>query len=128
MWEKGHILLIEEDEAVGESICDELETTGYRTFHCGTCDEASVELEQRRFDVMIISVHVLDEKGADAISCVKEKAEGLPVIVITEITAQELNKQALKSGADCLLYKPFTFNQLLSEIKRAMTKGIVDQA
>lgn len=122
MWEKGNILVIDDDEAMRESICDQLETSGFKTMYVLTCDEALAVLGATHFDVALLGIHMFEEYGDAIIERILEKSPGLPIIAVTEFTAQKLNQRILKAGVTSLLSKPFTFNNLLTEISHAMNK------
>jgi DNA-binding NtrC family response regulator len=122
MWEKGNILVIDDDEAMRESICDQLETSGYRTRFIVKSEELFDAMDATKFNVALLSIHMFEQYGEAIIKNILEKSPELPIIAVTEFTAQELNKRILKAGVTSLLSKPFTFNNLLTEINHAMNK------
>lgn len=107
-----HILILERDEDVAETVCSMATMLGYRTRICDTTDGALTELSRKRYDIVITN-RVLKHTEVSLpwlIRSVQPEAK----IVVT--TAWPLELKAAALPIDCLLHKPFSLNDLRSAI------------
>lgn len=122
MPQKGRILIADNDEAVLESIGDQLESAGYRAALVSDAASMRQALEEAAFDMVIVDIRFGGAECIEIIESLKRKSPNVPVLVISEFTATELNSEAIKAGAFDLLNKPFTFKQLITQVNSALRK------
>jgi len=102
-----HILILERDADVADTVCSMAAMLGYRTRVCDTTDGALTELSRKRYDIVITN-RVLKHTEVSLpwlIRSVQPEAK----IVVTTAWPLALNAAM---PIDCLLHKPFTLSEL----------------
>ena len=113
---KPHILMVEDDAAVGNLIATTLETQNYQFHRAKTGASALVDALSYRPDVMLLDLGLPDMDGVDIIKKVRTWSN-LPIIVISARTEDNDKIDALDAGADDYLTKPFSVDELLARLR-----------
>ncbi len=125
----AELLLIEDDPAVAESIIFVLENNNHRVTHAVNLDRMRKILEAgQKFDAAIVDIWLDGEDGLSAFSKEADHAfitHKLPFIVISGgapgKTLEAATARADAYGAVAMLYKPFSDEELLSAIDKAVS-------
>lgn len=116
-----HILLIEDDSAIGESLVDALKTHGFRvTWH--TTGGAGLAAAHTAH-LILLDLRLPDGSGLDF--CRQLRQDGLrqPVIILTA-QRDEIDKVlGLEMGADDYVTKPFGLRELHSRIRAQLRRA-----
>lgn len=110
---KPLILVVEDDIPVRNLITITLKTHGYRYLTAGTGDGAVVEASSHNPDVVLLDLGLPDMDGVDVIRKIRTWSN-LPIIVISARSEDTDKIDALDAGADDLLTKPFSVEELLA--------------
>lgn len=113
---KPHILMVEDDAAVGNLIATTLETQNYQFHRAKTGASALVDALSYRPDVMLLDLGLPDMDGVDIIKKVRTWSN-LPIIVISARSEDTDKIDALDAGADDYLTKPFSVDELLARLR-----------
>jgi DNA-binding NarL/FixJ family response regulator len=106
------VLLIEDDEVAGETLCSGLQNLSIACTWVRTIDDARRALERRTFDAVVTDI-MLGPDTPSGLDLVKElQPTGAPVLVITAFADMGRVKEALNHGAAYLLEKPFRAEEL----------------
>ena len=116
------VFVIDDDEAVRESIAFLLKTAGIsvRTFESAT--GFLDVLPEAGSGCIITDVRMPDISGIELLRSVRESNSDLPVIVITGHGDVPLAVEAMKLGAADFLEKPFDDDLLISSVRTALNK------
>lgn len=120
MTDADRVHVIDDDEAVRESLSFLLRTSG---FDVRTYESARVFLEALKEKVrgcVITDVRMPEMSGLDLLKRLNEVAPELPVIVITGHGDIQLAVEAMKSGAADFLEKPFDDERVLESVRAAL--------
>ncbi len=116
----SNILIVEDDGAIADLICMNLESDGY---HC-TCARDGLEgmhsLEQGGFDLILLDIMLPELDGYTLLDYIKPT--GTPVIFLTAMGAVEDRIRGLKAGADDYLTKPFQVGELLARVEAVLRR------
>lgn len=116
----SNILIVEDDYAIADLICMNLESEGY---HC-TCSRDGMEgmraIEQGSFDLILLDIMLPQLDGYALLDYIKPT--GTPVIFITAMGAVEDRIKGLKAGADDYLSKPFQVGELLARVEAVLRR------
>ena len=95
----AHILVIEDEEAINDLICMNLEVTGYQVTAFFDGNEASKGLSEKDdYDCALLDVML---PGKDGFALLPElKAHGIPVIFLTARGEVQNKVRGLKEGAE----------------------------
>src|SRR5689334_20446631 len=106
------VLLIEDDEVAGETLCSGLQNMSIACTWVRNIEDARRALERRTFDAVVTDI-MLGPDTPSGLDLVKElQPTGAPVLVITAFADMGRVKEALNHGAAYLLEKPFRAEEL----------------
>lgn len=119
---KYKILVVDDDLDLNTTFALLLEFDGHEVQTAGSGEAALNLLAKSQFDLMIAEYWLPQMKGNQLAKLVKEQWPDLPVILATANT-EELNiDEHPITGADCLLDKPFSMNQLRDAMTWALNR------
>jgi two-component system response regulator HydG len=119
----GHpVLVVDDSEATLEVLRRNLETEGYVVFTASSVAEALPILETTPVDLVITDVKMPRVSGLDLVRHVRENLRDTEVTVITGHPEVDGAVTAMKNGATDYLTKPFTDEELLSAVRRAIDR------
>jgi two-component system, OmpR family, response regulator CpxR len=111
-------ILIADDEAI---MCDLLETIlrnyGHETIAVHTAEEAVRHLLFDDFDLVITDLQMGEANGLEVVRRAKELDETTIVFLMTGCRDAQCRTQALLSGADAFIAKPFVIDEFISLIQ-----------
>jgi putative two-component system response regulator len=82
---------------------------------------AVAAFEADAFEAVITDVHMPGMDGLALMQALREQQPEIPVIVVTGHGTVDTAIKALREGASGMLVKPFTADELLSEVRRALS-------
>lgn len=112
----SHILVVEDDEFLAETIADCLIFTGYTADRIGTGTEASEMMRAKNYDLILLDSMLPDMNGLDILKSYREEKGSAKVLFLTG--AKKNEEAAMELGADFFLSKPFEIDELLSVVAR----------
>lgn len=120
---KTKILVIEDDNAISELICMNLEAAGYETlpFADGLVAEAFLKSEDKKNIALALVDVMLPGKDGFALMEDLQRAK-LPVIYLTAKDDVISKVHGLKSGAEDYIVKPFEVLELLVRIEKVLKR------
>jgi CheY-like chemotaxis protein len=116
--ERYTIMVVDDDESLQLYMKTILEHY-YDIVQATTAEEALDHLRKRNVDVILLDLMMPGIPGMSLLARLKEewKEKTIPVIVLTARTDMQTKVQALESGADDYITKPFKQQELLTRIK-----------
>jgi two-component system response regulator FixJ len=122
------IYLVDDDEAVRESVHLLLEATGYRVeSHASPIDFLALP-SLRPEACLIVDVYMPEMDGLALQAELNRRNERIPVIVMTGHADVPLAIRAMKAGALDFLEKPFERNALIAAVERALDRARLEGA
>lgn len=117
------ILVIEDDVAISELICMNLETAGYETLSIFDGSEAALCLQNRdNSDIALALVDVM-LPGKDGFALIEVLMQArIPVIYLTAKDDVLSKVHGLKAGAEDYIVKPFEVLELLVRIEKVLKR------
>lgn len=118
---KPKILIVEDDTAIRNLIRTTLETQDYQ-FHT-VSDGSGAILESVGYnpDVVILDLGLPDMDGIEIIKKIRSWSS-MPIIVVSARSEDQDKVDALDSGADDYLTKPFSVDELLARLRVALRR------
>jgi two-component system KDP operon response regulator KdpE len=114
------ILIVEDDMQIRNFISYALKQEGYTALEtAGTAQQALSLLVSNQIDLLLLDLGLPDFDGMEVIKKVREWSE-LPIIVVSARDQDQEKADALDSGADDYLTKPFSATELLARIRVAL--------
>lgn len=118
-----HILLIEDDPAIGESLVDALKTNGFQATWHTTGGSGLVYARSANPHLILLDLRLPDGSGLDFCRQLRQAGLRQPVIILTA-QRDEIDKVlGLEMGADDYVTKPFGLRELLSRIRAQLRRA-----
>jgi len=118
------ILLVDDSADTLEIIERNLDQAGYIVKTSQSVDDAIKQLTVEPVDLVITDLKMPKSTGLDLIKYVRENFDDIEIMMITGFPCISGAVQAIKDGAEDYLVKPFTDEELLSAVQKAMDKLI----
>ena len=117
------ILLVEDDEIIGESIKSYLEISGNQVDYYNNPLKVLEEVYPDHYDIFLIDINMPDMNGYELYEELKKYAPDIPVIFITAYSDIEHIEKAFDLGAADYIKKPFELKELELRIKRLVFRN-----
>lgn len=114
------VFIVDDDEAVRESLSALVETEGYVVKSFDSASGFLEGFESPEAGCLVVDVRMPDMDGLALQAELATRGVNLPVIVVTGHGDVPLAVQAMKAGAVDFIEKPYNDQQLLDTIGRAM--------
>jgi len=118
---KKNILLMEDDEDLGETIQELLESENYKVTLVKNGLEASEITYVQKFDIYVFDINVPLFDGISLLDSLRSAEDKTPAIFISAMVDLDTIKKAFKIGADDYIKKPFFPEELLIRINAKMS-------
>jgi two-component system, OmpR family, response regulator RegX3 len=114
------VLVVEDDEAIAESLSEGLEREGYQVLRARTSAEALAAPEP---DLVLLDLGLPDGHGFEVCRQLR-KHSSVPIIIVTA-RGDEIDRVAgLELGADDYVAKPFGFRELVARIRAVSRRSM----
>ena len=108
------VVVVEEDENVYDLLSEYLASCGYSVY--GSSNEEVVALVEKLRPQAVI----LDHPDLELARRLREKAQQLPILLVTSRVEMRVDREARLAGCDGVVRKPFRLDQLAEELHRVM--------
>ncbi len=116
------LLIVEDDDALRESVADSLGFEHHSVEQSSTCREASDKLEISQFDALILDWELPDGSGIELMKRYRATGGTAPIIMLTGKNTIADKGTGFGSGADDYLTKPFEFEELSMRVKALLRR------
>src|ERR1700680_3255036 len=123
----GHILVIDDEPDIRESLEVLLSSEGYRVELAGNATEGIKRLESSSFDLVLLDLMMPDKSGMEVLEEIRVRDRETPIFLITAYGSVEVAVNALKRGANDYFSKPWDNEKLLIEIEHMISKRQLEQ-
>jgi len=120
---KHHILLVEDDETLCETLQFNLEIEGYDADVAYSAEDA-LKMSLESYDLILLDVMMGEISGFKFAQMLKAdtKTANVPVIFCTARDSEDDMVAGFNIGADDYIYKPYTIRNLLTRIKAVLRR------
>ncbi len=122
---KERILIVDDSANTLEVLQRNLTASGYQVFTAPGVSEAIEILGKTQLDLVITDLKMPNISGMDLVRHIRENFRDTEVMMITGYPSIEGAVEAIKTGAEEFLAKPFTDTELLSAVQRVLDKAKV---
>ena len=117
-------ILVVDDEPLNLDLLEqELSDLGYGVDKADSGKDALEKLSVKPADLVLIDYQMPGMNGIEALNEIKKRDAALPVIIITAYGTIERAVEAIKSGADDFVTKPFDPDHLAVVVKKALERA-----
>jgi len=121
------ILIVEDDAALCEALCETLKLEGYVVSHAANGTEALLKLSKASFKLVISDVQMPVMDGIQLLSHINENYREIPVLLMTAYGTVPKAVEAIQSGAVDYLVKPFDGGELALRVAHLLVKSKATQ-
>jgi DNA-binding NtrC family response regulator len=115
-----NILVVDDESVIREGLTRILERDEFSVETAKNGHTAIELLQQKEFDLIITDLKMPGMSGFEVLNAVKVLQPDTPVIMITGFATVETAVEAMKSGTVDYIVKPFTPEQILEKVHRAL--------
>jgi len=120
--DRERILVVDDAPDTLEVLQRNLQSVGYRVVAVGNVADAIRILEAQPIDLVLTDVKMPKVSGLDLLRHTRENHPDAEVMMITGYATVEGAVEAVKAGAEEYLPKPFTSDELIAAVQRALDK------
>jgi len=114
------VLVVDDERAIRELVCELLSTAGYRATGVGTADAAVATLEKLTPQLVLTDLTMPGRSGVELLEELGRRVPGVPVLLLSGADGGGELRAALDRGAAGFVAKPFTGAQLLEAVRAAL--------
>jgi len=111
------VLVVEDDRSVGQFVKRGLEEQRIQADLVADGMEALEWASRGEYDVVVLDLRLPSLSGQEVLRTLRDRGIDTPVLVLTAQDAVESKVQALRTGADDYVTKPFAFEELLARVE-----------
>lgn len=111
------LLLVEDDEMLGASLCKALEHYAYGVDWVKDGEEAMEAINGSPYAAAVVDVNLPKYSGIEVIKTARAKKNMIPILLLTARDLPQQKVEGLDAGADDYLVKPFDLDELLARIR-----------
>ncbi|HXG93634.1 MAG TPA: sigma-54 dependent transcriptional regulator [Blastocatellia bacterium] len=116
----GKVLVVDDESSVTGALEIILGDGGYDVKTANTVATALELLGSRPFDLVLTDLRMPDQSGIDLLTLIKQDSPETEVILMSAHGSLDVTIEAIKKGAYYYLEKPFTPDQVLMLVERAL--------
>ena len=125
---KPHVLVVDDDRAVRESLRRSLEFNGYAVSLAEDGAAALAGISGTNPDAIVMDVMMPRLDGIETTRALRSVGNHVPILVLTARDAVGDRVEGLDAGADDYLTKPFALDELLARLRALLRRATPDQS
>lgn len=116
-------LIVDDEPLIREMLNDILESLDYQVVSQANNGASAIEKAALfKPDVVFLDINMPEISGLDALASIKTSNKDIIVIMVTANSDTSTVQQAIRTGADGYILKPFSTQQIIRAVDKAMTK------
>jgi DNA-binding response OmpR family regulator len=116
------VLLVEDDNMIGDSIRQGLQHDGYTVDWVHDGEAAELAFRTADYAVLLLDLGLPKKSGFDVLTMLRHLGKALPVVILTARDAVADRVRGLDSGADDYLVKPFALDELAARLRAVLRR------
>jgi CheY-like chemotaxis protein len=117
----GHILVVEDDDFVRQSMVESLEALGHTVAQAADGEAGLRELQRARPDLIITDYLMPGITGAELVQRARRSFPEVPMMIATGYADMRAIEEVI--AEDMVLRKPFQLAELAASVERALGKN-----
>jgi two-component system KDP operon response regulator KdpE len=116
------ILIVDDESAIRRALRPPLMELGFQVAEASRGEEALQLLRTGPYDAVLLDVNMPGIGGIETLRRIRTFAPRLPILMLTVRDQEEDKVEALESGADDYVTKPFSTRELIARIRSAVRR------
>ena len=117
-----HLLVIEDERVLCETIVRSLRRLAYSVDHCYDGDKALELLGTERYDLVLLDLNLPGKDGMTVLRTFRQRDRKTPVLILSARSEVKDKVEGLDAGANDYLAKPFGVMELVSRVKAVLRR------
>ncbi len=117
------ILVVEDDDMIGEGVVDFLQSEDYAVDWVQDGASASLALKTTPFSLVILDLGLPGKDGLQVLREMRNRHDATPVLVTTARDTIDDRVKGLDSGADDYLIKPYDLDELSARVRALLRRS-----
>ena len=117
------ILLVEDDQMIGEPMLDILRSESYAVDWVRDGEMADTALAGQSYDLILLDLGLPRRDGMSVLRSLRARKDRTPVLIATARDAVAQRIEGLDAGADDYVLKPFDLDELLARIRALIRRA-----
>ena len=122
-----HLLVIEDERALCETIVRSLRRAAYSVDYCCDGEEALELLEIERYDLVLLDLNLPGKDGMTVLRTLRQKDRETKVLILSARSEVEDKVEGLDAGANDYLAKPFHLAELEARIRSLTRRKFIQE-
>lgn len=120
----ARVLVIDDEKRVATAIKRGLEAEGFAVDAVFDGDEGLWMAREQPYDVIVLDVMLPKTNGYHVCATLREEGNWTPILMLTAKTGEYDEAEALDTGADDFLSKPFSYVVLVARLRSLLRRGV----
>jgi two-component system response regulator RegX3 len=120
---KAAILVVEDELAIQQGLCDVLAFHGYQPTGVGTGEEGLRCGRSGQYELVILDIMLPGVNGFDVCEQLRAELPRLPILMLTALGAEDDVLRGFRSGSDDYVTKPFSISELLARVEALLRRS-----
>lgn len=116
------LLIVEDDTDVRDLLIELCEDEGYDADGAGSVAAAKAALQEQGYDLVILDLWLPDGSGSAVLRELRRVGSAVPVVVCSGRPDGVLRTRMFEAGADAVLEKPFSCNELIARVRALLRR------
>ena len=117
------ILIVDDEPSIRQALRMTLGNSGFEVAEAASGEEALSQLKSAHYDAVLLDMNMPGMGGMNACKVMRELSPGLPILMLTVRDSQDDKVEALESGADDYVTKPFHMRELTARVRAAIRRS-----
>jgi two-component system, OmpR family, KDP operon response regulator KdpE len=117
------ILVVDDEPSIRHALKVTLGSGGFDVHEAATGEQALEMITQRLFDAVLLDINMPGMGGMVACREIRKVSPGLPILMLTIRDSEDDKVEALESGADDYVTKPFHVRELAARVRAAIRRS-----
>lgn len=119
---RAHILIVEDEESLAESVRYNLEREGYEVTTAGDGQQGLERFREQTPALVILDLMLPHVSGLDVCRAIRAESD-VPIIMLTAKDSEADKVTGLELGADDYVTKPFSVRELVSRVRANLRRS-----
>ena len=119
----GRVLVIEDEKRVATAIKRGLEAEGFAVDAVFNGDDGLWMAREQPYDAIVLDVMLQGVNGYQVCAALRDEGNWTPILMLTAKTGEYDEAEALDTGADDFLSKPFSYVVLVARLRSLLRRG-----
>ncbi|MBV9831447.1 MAG: response regulator transcription factor [Marmoricola sp.] len=121
------VLVVEDESRLAAALEEGLEAEGFAVDLAREGEEGLWLAREHEYDVILLDLMLPRRNGFDVCRSLRDESNWTPIIMLTANDAEWDQVEALDTGADDYVMKPFSFDVVLARIRALVRRGVAER-